>query len=131
MRFFVDNNISVKVARALNCLVEPNHQVVHLREKYSPNIKDVDWMTKLAGEVDWIILSGDTNISRNPHEIAAWKAAGHTIFFLKSGWMHLQGFEQASKLFHRFPDILKLAQKAKKGSGYIVPVTGKQIKGLD
>lgn len=59
------------------------------------------------------------------------EGSGHTVFFLKSGWMHLPGFEQAAKLFHRFPEILKIAQKVEKGAGYMVPVKGKEIEELE
>jgi hypothetical protein len=130
VKFFVDNNISPKVARALNCLVEPQHTVTHLKEKFLANTPDVDWMRKLAEESDWIVVSGDTNISRNPHEVNAWKAAGHTIFFLSPGWTHLERFEQASKLLALFPRITELALKAKRGSAYMVPVRGAKIEKL-
>ena len=130
MKFFVDNNISPKAARALNCLVEPLHSVVHLKEKFLANTTDVDWMQKLAEEEGWIIVSGDVNISRNPHEVHAWKAAGHTIFFLSPGWTHLERFEQASKLLALFPRITELALKAKRGSAYMVPVRGAKIEKL-
>lgn len=75
MRFFFDNNIS----HALNCLVQPQHEVVHLRDRFAPATSDADWMTKLANEMDWVIISADTAISRNPHEVEAWKQAGHPI----------------------------------------------------
>ncbi len=71
-----------------------------------------------------IIISGDVNISRNLHEVRAWKEAGHTIFFLKHGWTHLPLWEQTAKLFHLFPEILRQAQKAKRGSGFMIPVRG-------
>ena len=82
-------------------------------------------MNALAAESDWIILSADTAISRNPHEIEAWKRAGHPIFFFKSAWMQQQFWEQASRLFHIFPEILKLAEKARKGDAFLVPFKGK------
>jgi hypothetical protein len=47
---------------------------------------------ELAGESGWVILSGDVAIGRNPHEVEAWKAAGHTIFFLKAGWTNIAPF---------------------------------------
>jgi len=46
-------------------------------------------MLDLAKEEDWVIVSGDLRIRKNPHEIAAWRSAGHTIFFLKPGWINL------------------------------------------
>ena len=61
----------------------------------------------------------------------AWKEAGHPIFFLKDAWTHLPGWESASKLFHRFPDILKLAQKAKQGDAFMITVKGEKIAKID
>jgi hypothetical protein len=37
-------------------------------------------MKQLAQQEDWIIVTADVRIGKNPHEIAAWKEAGHTIF---------------------------------------------------
>jgi PIN like domain len=89
VRFFIDNNLSTKLAKSLHFLVEPDHQVVHLKDRFAANTPDETWMAVLAGEPDWIIISGDLRIRKNPHEIHAWKAAGHTTFFLKAGWINL------------------------------------------
>lgn len=124
MRFFLDNNFSPRTARALHCLLTPTHEAVHLKDKFPADAKDADWMPALARESDWIILSGDVNISRNPHEVRAWQAAGHTIFFLKRGWTNIPLWEQAAKLFHLFPEIMKKAEKAKRGAGFLVPLKG-------
>jgi hypothetical protein len=128
VKFFLDNNISPKVARALNHLLDPDHSAHHLQEQFAPNIPDEVWMASLGEQSDWVILSGDAAISRNPHEVKAWREAGHPIFFLKHAWMHINGWEQASKLFHRFPDILKLAQKASNGDAFMVPIRGEKIE---
>lgn len=82
-------------------------------------------MKDLAEESNWIILSGDVAISRNPHEIAAWKEAGHTIFFLKAGWTHIGFWDQVQKLAKCFPDILVRAQRARPGDSFSVTVNGK------
>lgn len=125
MRFFLDNNLSHRVARALHCLVEPKHSVIHLKDRFPANTPDVDWMNALAGEPDWIILSADTAISRNPHEVEAWKRAGHPIFFFKYSWVQQIFWEQASRICHLFPEIEKLATKAHKGDAFLVPFKGK------
>jgi len=130
VNFFIDNNLPPKVARALHCLLEPQHSVVHLKERFAADTSDVDWMRSLATESDWVIVSGDTNISRNPHEVEAWKAAGHTTFFLSPGWTHLGRFEQASKLLALFPRIVDLAMKTKRGSVFMVPIRGAKIEKL-
>src|ERR1700730_18009003 len=124
VRFFLDNNLAPKIARALNRLVEPDHSAEPLRDKFERNTPDEVWMSDLSKEAHRVILSGDSAISRNPHEVRAWKEAGHPIFFLKPAWTHLPLWESASKLFHRFPEIIKLAEKAAPGDGFYVPVRG-------
>jgi hypothetical protein len=86
LRFFLDNNLAPKLARGFHQFVLGEHEVVHLRDRFSQETPDVEWMQQLADESGWVILSGDVAIGRNPHEVEAWKAAGHTIFFLKAGW---------------------------------------------
>jgi len=125
VKFFVDNNIAPRVARALHCLVDKTHSVVHLREYFPANISDIEWMGRLSHEKDWIIITGDRNISRNPQEVLAWKNAGHTTFFLKPGWTNITPWEQASQLCNRFPNIIKLSEKRKRGTwAYEVPLRG-------
>ena len=124
MKFFLDNNLPPRTARALNCLLEPADTAVHLKDEFPADTPDVQWMQALARHSGLVIISGDVNISRNPHEVRAWKEAGHTIFFLRNGWTHIQLWEQAAKLFHIFPDIVKRARKAKQGAGFMVPVRG-------
>ena len=102
MRFFFDNNLSPKLARSLHAFVEPRHQVVHLKDRFAANTPDEVWMRALAGEPDWVIISGDLQIRKNPHEIRAWQQAGHTTFFLKKGWIALTFWDQAnSAVGHR------------------------------
>jgi hypothetical protein len=86
---FLDNNLSPKVARALNALLEPEHSAHHLKDLYPAGTLDEVWMRDLGNQTGWVILSGDSAISRNPHEVRAWKEAGHPIFFLKPAWAHL------------------------------------------
>ena len=125
MKFFFDNNLAPKLAKGLNGFVSPEHQVVHLKEQFPANAADVEWMKALAKEKDLIIVTADTNIGKNPHEIEAWKEAGHTIFFLKSGWLKLRFWDQAQKFVKCFPEIIATAQRAKAGASFIVSVNGK------
>jgi predicted nuclease of predicted toxin-antitoxin system len=80
VKFFFDNNLAAKIAKGLNGFVSPDHQVVHLKEQFAANAEDTVWMRQLARQEDWIIVTADVRIGKNPHEIAAWKEAGHTIF---------------------------------------------------
>ncbi len=128
MRFFFDNNLPPKLAKSLHVLVEPHHQVVHLKEKFAANATDETWMRELAKEENWVIVSGDLRIRKNPHEIAAWRSAGHTTFFLKPGWINLPFWTQMWKFVKCFPDIVETAGKAKKGSAFYVSTSGKVEK---
>lgn len=82
-------------------------------------------MSILAQEAGWVIVSGDLRIRKNPHEVQAWRAAGHTTFFLKDGWINLPFWVQAWKFVKCFPDILATAAKAKRGTLFVVATSGK------
>jgi hypothetical protein len=124
VRFFVDNNLAPKLARGLNEFVKGEHEVVHLRDRHAPSTPDVEWMKRLAAEPGWIILSADVRIGRNPHEVEAWKQAGHVIFFLKAGWTNIDFWQQATKLAKCFPEIIERAQRAKPGDSFMVTTKG-------
>ena len=98
MKFFFDNNLPARLAKALNALAEPDHSVVHLKDRFSANTADEVWLSQLGSEEDWVIISGDQRILKNPHELKAWKAARHTTFFLKKAWMALGFWDQAQKM---------------------------------
>jgi hypothetical protein len=125
VRFFFDNNLSPKLARSLNLLVQPDHEVIHLKEKFEASTSDETWMRGLAQELDWVIISADTRISKNPHEVKAWRAAGHTTFFLKPGWTNYSFWIQAYKFVKCFPDIIAKASKARSGEFFFVSANGK------
>lgn len=125
MKFFVDNNLSARIAKGLNAFVAPEHSVLHLRERFAATTDDVDWMRELAKEEGWCVITADISIGKNPHEIAAWKQAGHTIFFLKRGWLKMNFWEQAHKFVKCFPEIIKTAERAKRGESFLVLVNGR------
>ena len=125
MKFFFDNHLAPKLAHGLNQMVEPEHRVVHLKDDFPGNTEDVAWMQALAKEGDLVIVTADVRISRNPHEVLAWKQAGHTTFFLKPGWVNLPCWDQANKFTKCFPDLIKTAERAGRGSAFHVTVNGK------
>jgi len=125
LRFFLDNNLAPKLARGFHQFVIGEHEVVHLRDRFSEETPDVEWMRQLAGESGWGIRSGDVAIGRNPPEVMAWKGAGPTIFFLKAGWTNIAFWQQVQKLARCFPDIINHARRAKPGDAFVVTVNGK------
>jgi len=125
VKFFFDNNLAPKIAKGLNGFVAPDHQVIHLKERFPGNTDDVDWMGKIAQEEDLFIVTADVRIGKNPQEIQAWRQAGHTIFFLKPGWTDMTFWDQVHKFTKCFPAIIEKSKSAKRGSSFIITVNGK------
>jgi hypothetical protein len=127
VRFFFDQNLAPKLARGFHQFVVGAHEVVHLRDRFTPETRDADWMEALAKESGWIILSGDLAIRRNPHQLAGWRAAGQPIFFLEAGWTNLTCWQQVQRLARSFSAIIDRAQSAKPGDAFLVTVNGRIV----
>jgi hypothetical protein len=130
VRFFFDAGIAITYVDALRILAKryQQHELTHLFERFSRNVKDVDWITHLATEGDWVIISQDPRISRGKAEREAWHESGLTAFFLADGWANRQFWKQAEYLVHWWPQIVLQADKAPRGTGFLVPLQGKDFK---
>ena len=128
MKIFFDNCISPVYARAMKILAEmQKYPIVHLREKFEPDTPDTDWISILAREGDWIILSSDPRISRGKAEKAIWKESGLTSFFFSDGWQNKSFWKQVEDLVHWWPDVILEARRASPGTGYLIPVKSKSL----
>ena len=125
MRIFLDNNLAFRHARGLTALLEPDHEVLSLRDKFPTATKDDEWLRALGREGGWIVISGDIGIQKSPHERLAWKESGLTIFFLSRRWMSLDLYAQHAKLALAIPKILETARKHPRGRGFLVGINGK------
>jgi PIN like domain len=122
LKFFFDNTMPLRVARATQALVEPEHEISHLRDRFDPKTPDPVWISELAEEGDWVVISGDVRITRNPDERKAWSEAGLVGFFLAKGWTALPLWEQAWRFFKSWPQIAKIAPSMRPPAGFIVHV---------
>jgi predicted nuclease of predicted toxin-antitoxin system len=95
MRFFLDNCLAIRHARALGETVKPEHSFTHLQEKFGADAKDEVWIRRLGEEGDWVVISGDYRIGRGAHERAAWHQSGLTVFFLSKGWTNIPPLQQS------------------------------------
>jgi predicted nuclease of predicted toxin-antitoxin system len=128
MKFFLDNCLAIRHARALSEMVKPEHSFTHLQENFPPNAKDEEWIRKLGEEGKWVVISGDYRIGKNAHERAAWHQSGLTVFFLNKGWTNLPPLQQHSKLALILDDIIQHASTAKQGAGFMISVNGKIVQ---
>lgn len=128
MNFFFDNNISPKLARAIDALEgDGGNSVTHLRERFAVNASDEDWISSLGQESGWVVVTSDYRITKNPHEIRAWQESGLTVFFLRKSWLHITLWEQAWQLIKRWPQIVDTAGRESPGSRFIVPIRGTKL----
>lgn len=130
MKFFVDNCLPPKMARALNEISQPNNSFVHIKDhpSISQHSTDLDWINLLSREGGWIIITKDNHIMKRPVEKEAFKAAKLTGFFLDNSWSHLDFFELLSKLSSRMPRILELATKNPSGKCFRIRVKSSKIE---
>ena len=132
MRFFFDHCISPKLARALHALIEPEHEVVHLRDRWTvadhTTVEDTDWIRQLANEGDWIIVSGDLRIRTRPLEREVWQRAGLTTFFLADGFPKVDAWEQVRWMIDKWPQIVDASKRFTKGSAFRVPKRGSKLE---
>jgi PIN domain-containing protein len=125
LKFVVEHSVSTHLTEALAILAKlDGDEVVHLRGHYEQETLDPVWLGLGEKEPDVIVISADTRISKSPAEQEAWLKSGLRIFFLRS-FAGLPPWQQAAKLIKAWPDIVKAAARAPKGSGYLVTVHGK------
>jgi len=122
MRFFLDNNMSPKIAKALHELCKEQNHVVCLRDMFSPATPDVEWISALSEdqENEWVVITLDRKIRRNPHEEEVWREAGLPTYFLTKGWSKLRFWDQARNFVKLWPSLLEHAARAEEGSSYRV-----------
>lgn len=119
MRFFLDNNVSPLHAKALRLYYESEgHEFCHLLDRFPADTPDPNWISELAQEGDWIIISGDSRISTHPANRRAWHESGLTAFFLGEPWPREPRAKQAEALLGFFPSILMKARQHPRGFGF-------------
>lgn len=123
MKFFLDNNLPLKLAHALSELSAPaGHQVIHLRDKFDPGVQDHVWLTQLGREKGWAVVSLDRRIMTNPQNREALRPSGLTVFFLKPAWSRFKFWDKAWRLVRCWPHIIKIVEAIKPGTLYWVPI---------
>ncbi len=120
MRFFVDNNLPPALAQALHALSSPyGHSVEHLKDRFSPNTPDSEWIDALAGEGGWSVITHDK--LNKGLEREALRRAGLIVFFLDKGWSNHPFWDKAHNLVRWWPRIIEQSEGIKGGAAFKVP----------
>jgi hypothetical protein len=127
VKFFFDNTMSRKVVGALKIL-DSSQEIVHLTEQFPADTPDAEWITALSEEGDWVIVSGDVRITRNPGERAAWLESKLLAFFLAKGWTNQTLWDQAWRFVKCWPRIVEQASRIKPPAGFIVPLKESKLE---
>ena len=119
MKFLIDNNLPPALARALEALSRhselPVDCVVALRDRFSANATDVAWMSELASEGGWNVVSGD-NFRKSSAERELLRRAGFNVFVLQKAWSSQQYWQKSAQLVLWWPKIVDYARQSQKAA---------------
>jgi hypothetical protein len=114
LKLLLDHNLSPRLAEALDALFV-EHQIVALRDKFSADATDVDWITALDREGGWAVLTRDLRIRQRPHERAALDRSRILYFFLGGAWRKFTVEETAVRLIRLIPKMAAQTDLADRG----------------
>jgi hypothetical protein len=115
LRLLCDNNLSPRIARCLQVLFEPRHQIVALRERFSHDTPDLDWISALSQEGGWAVLTKDLRLRTRPHERAALDQSRIVYFFLAGAWKNFDVEETVARLIRLVPKMAAITDLADRG----------------
>ena len=103
--------------------------IVESAKDYTPRKSDLDyqknndvpWIKRFAEAGGKVIISGNTDMKKQPHERLALVETGMVTIFFEDQWSKWPFFRKCALLLHWWPAIVKTAKTAKPGSFWHVP----------
>lgn len=128
MKLLVDNDLPPRLAKALNVIFAPDHEITALREKFGrSNLKDEEWIPKLGAEGGWAVLSADMNIARKRPSRQLFVGAGLVGFFFSSSLQKAPLNLQAARVLTIWPQMVSHMKTTANGV-FEVPVRGTKFR---
>jgi hypothetical protein len=125
VRVIFDENLSPALAKALNALFAGEHEVVHMRDKFGPSVKDAEWISRISAEGRWVVISGDAKIAKRRSEQLAFRNSRLIGFFLAPALNGAKITRQMQRLLALWDDIENIAGRMAGGAMHEVPISGK------
>lgn len=122
LEFFLDNNISLKIAAGMRAFGESVH---HLQDEFPEDAKDIDWLPVL-GKRGWILVTRDERIRYNRLEREQFSAHSIGAFFLSG--KNMGRCEQIQQVVKAWPRMKYEAQKARRPFALRVARNGGKIE---
>ncbi len=123
MKFFFDNCISYRYARAIHPLTDrEGNSATALRDKFPVDTADAVWMDWLANDTAvWTVISQDLGDPAHPYKVSELVARNLTIFVLVPSWQRHDFWLQAQRLVRWWPVIQNDANDNALGTVHDVP----------
>ncbi|MBA4492421.1 hypothetical protein H1S04_16950 [Paracoccus sp. S1E-3] len=127
MKVMVDENLPPAMAKALAALFAGKHEIIHLRQRFGPAVKDTEWIAALHSEGHWIIISADRRIAKNKAEQQAFKGSKLVGFFFASGLQKAKLTKQMERLMALWETIEKQAELVGGGAMFEIPMKSTKL----
>jgi hypothetical protein len=118
------------MARAFAEPFKDEHEVVALRDKFSPRATDLDWIDALSGDDRWVVISGDRRITRNKTEYHAFRSSRLLGFFLSSGLHKSRVTKQAERILAQWESIERQYRSVQGGAVFELQMKGTFLRQL-
>lgn len=130
MKVLIDENLPPALARALDAIFAGEHEIHHLRGKFGTGVKHIEWISALSQDSRWVVISGDTRITRNRAEQMAFRNSRLIGFFLAPSLKKSKLTKQMQRILALWEDIDALSQRVAGGAMFELPMSGvvRQLK---
>jgi len=130
VKVVIDENLPPALARALNALFAGEHEIIHIRDRFGPNVADERWIGALSQEGRWIVISGDRRITKVRSEQQAFSNSRLVGFFMASALKQSKTTKQMQRILALWDNMEKIADVIAGGAMFELPVSGniRQLK---
>lgn len=130
MKVVVDENLPPALAKSLAALFIGKHEIIHLRDRYGPSVKDIEWIPELSAEGRWIVISGDRQITKVRAEYEAFRSSRLTGFFLSKGLNKAPLVKKMERILALWPYIEQQVTLVQGGAMFELPMTSTKLSML-
>jgi len=130
VRFFFDHNMSPAMARAFAQLFLRQHEVTFLAERFRRDVTDVEWISELSREGQWVVLSGDRRITRNHAEYQTFRNSNLIGLFLSHGLYKAPVTKQMERILALWPTIETVCRTVQGGAMFEIPIKSTKLRQL-
>ncbi|PZX25567.1 hypothetical protein LY44_01350 [Rhodobacter capsulatus] len=124
----LDENLPPAMAKALAALFVNEHQIIHLRDRFGSGVTDIAWMTELARDGAWVILSADRRISKNRSEKRVFTESRLIGFFFAPSLQKAPTLKKMERLMAVWDTIEKQVPLVRGGSMFEIPGKGNLLQ---